>query len=186
LAAPLIPAPNGTNNESSKGTPPSQRPPSQTIVWKAQPLPRTPEDAILEHLDAPIRVAWNAVPLSEALQELLAPLAVDVSTGEAQRILADGPAVELAHEGSRRQILQRLLGTRQLAPIVHPNRIEIVELEYAKSHPTIRRVCLSSITRDSREASAVARMLQRMVEPQAWSAMGGPCEMSLYGPILIV
>lgn len=181
FAAPIIPAPNGTNNGSSKGTPSSQ-----PIVWKVQPLPRTPEDAILEHLDAPIRVAWNAVPLAEAIRELLAPFAVDVSTSEAQRILADGPAVKLEHEGSRRQILQRLLGPRQLAPILHPGRIEITDLDYAKSHPTIRRVCLSSITRDSREASALARMLQRMVEPQAWTAMGGPCEMSLFGPVLIV
>lgn len=158
----------------------------EPIVWKVQPLPRTPEDAILEQLDAPVSVDWNAMPLETALKELLDPIAIAFPTQEAQNAIASAAPVELRQRGTRRQILDRLLAPLAMAPMVLPDRIDIAERDYANAHPSIRRYCLSSIARNSREASALAQMLHRFVEPDAWKSAGGPCDLSLYGPVLIV
>jgi len=157
---------------------------AQSIEWKVVPLPPAPEDPILNHLEETIDVDWNGVPLERALVELLEPRPIDYRGYVTDRAKASDfeATVQLRYRGSRRQILQRMLHPRQLGYIVHPTRIEIADLEYVRAHPTIRRYCLSHVSKTSLEAAEVVAVLQRMLD---WD-FRETIQTTLNGPILLV
>lgn len=157
---------------------------TQSIEWKVVPLPPAPEDPILSGLEETIEVDWDGTPLERALAELLDPISLDYrgSVTPSTRASDREAPVQLRTRGSRRQILQRLLVPRQLAYIVHPSRIEVADIEYVQAHPTLRRYCLSHVSKTSLEAEAVVAVLQRMLNPGDQEAI----QTTLNGPILLV
>jgi serine/threonine protein kinase len=168
-----------------KGDTPSAGIPQPSIVeWKVVPLPPTPEDKILSALEETIEVDWNGLPLEQALAELLGPITLDyrgyVSKGsEASEFES---TVQLRHRATRKRILQRVLGSRELGYIVRPSEIEVADLEYVRDNPTVRRYCLSHVSDTSLEAAEVVQLLNRMMGASDSESIS----MILNGPILLV
>ena len=154
------------------------------VEWKVLPMPPTPEDKVLNVLEETVDVDWNGIPITEALARLLEPISLDYRgfvTDPSKESEID-TSVQLRCLASRKQILQRVLGPRQLGYIVHPKRVEIVDLEYARKHPSVRRYCLSHVSNTSLEAAEVVRGIQRMLDASEQESI----PMTLNGPILLV
>lgn len=124
------------------------------------------------------------MPITEALTQVLEPLSLDYRgfvTDPSMETEID-TSVQLRCRASRKEILQRVLDPRQLGYIVHSNRVEIVDLEYARAHPSVRRYCLSHVSNTSLEAAEVVRGIQRMLDAREQESV----QMSASGPILLV
>jgi len=148
------------------------------------PLPTTPEDKILNALDETIEVDWNGLPLEQALAELLEPIPLDYRgyATDPSRASKFESTVQLRHRTTRKQILQRVLGPRDLGYIVRPSGIEIADLEYVRANPTVRRYSLAHVSRTNLEAAEVVQLLERMLG----TGDPGSIPMTINGPILLV
>ncbi|MBM3965876.1 MAG: serine/threonine protein kinase [Planctomycetes bacterium] len=165
-------------------SPPASIPQPSIVEWKVVPLPPTPEDKILSVLEETIEVDWKGLPLEQALAELLGPITLDyrgyVTKGsEASEFES---TVQLRHRATRKQILQRVLGARELGYIVRPSEIEVADLEYVRDNPPLRRYCLSHVSDTSLEAAEVVQLLNRMLGTSASDSVS----MILNGPNLLV
>jgi len=152
--------------------------------WKVDPLPTTPEDKILNALDETIEVDWNSLPLEQALAELLEPIPLDYRgyATDPSRASEFESTVQLRHRTTRKQILQRVLGPRDLGYIVRPSGIEIADLEYVRANPTVHRYSLAHVCKTNLEAAEIVQVLQRMLKPNDPDSIS----MTLKGPILLV
>lgn len=103
--------------------PPASIPQPSIVEWKVVPLPPTPEDKILNDLHETIEVDWNGLPLEQALVELFEPINLDYRgyVTEGSEASEFESTVQLRHRATRKQILQRLLGPRDLGYIVRPS-----------------------------------------------------------------
>ncbi|MFO0014529.1 MAG: serine/threonine-protein kinase [Planctomycetota bacterium] len=167
-------------------TPPADttQPIPPIFEWKVDPLPTTPEDTILNALDETIEVDWNGLPLEQALAELLEPIPLDYRgyATDPSRASEFESTVQLRHRTTRKQILQRVLGPRDLGYIVRPSGIEIADLEYVRANPTVRRYSLAHVSRTNLEAAEVVRLLERMLGSRDSDAIA----MTRNGTILLV
>lgn len=167
-------------------TPPADttQPIPPIFEWKVDPLPTTPEDTILNALDETIEVDWNGLPLEQALAELLEPIPLDYRgyATDPSRASEFESTVQLRHRATRKQILQRVLGPRDLGYIVRPSGIEIGDLDYVRANPTVRRYSLAHVCKTNLEAAEIVQVLQRMLKPNDPDSIS----MTLNGPILLV
>jgi serine/threonine protein kinase len=164
--------------------PPASIPQPSIVEWKVVPLPPTLEDKILSALDETIEVDWNGLPLEQAIAELLEPINLDYRgyVTEGSEASEFESTVQLRHRATRKQILQRLLGARDMGYIVHPSGIEVADLEYVRDNPTVRRYCLSHVSDTNLEAVEVVQVLKRMLG----TGESDSISMTLNGPILLV
>lgn len=165
-------------------SPPASIPQPSIVEWKVVPLPPTPEDKILNALDETIEVDWNELPLEQAIAELLAPITLDYRgyVTEGSEASEFESTVQMRHRATRKQILQRVLGSRDLGYIVRPSVIEVGDLEYVRANPTVRRYCLSHVSDTNFEAAEVVQVLKRMLGTGESESIS----MTLNGPILLV
>jgi serine/threonine protein kinase len=154
------------------------------VEWKVVPLPPTPEDKILNNLEETIEVDWNGVTLEQALAELLEPITLDYRgyVTEGAEASEFESTVQLRRRATRKQVLQRLLGSRDLGYIVRVSGIEVGDLEYVRANPTVRRYSLAHVSNTSLEAAEVVQLLERMLGSRDPDSIS----MTLNGPILLV
>lgn len=113
----------------------------------------TLEDALVEIVDTNI-IQINAAKLEESGYE-------------------PEQSISLAMEGSRREMLRRLLEPRNLAYIVHESCIEITSAEDAEARPTIRCYDLSFVQPDCGHVEELLECIQDSIYPDSWKDRGG-------------
>lgn len=178
---------SNTSGSSVLANPSSQAPIQEIVEWKGPPLPRVPQDDIRAKLEEKYSVDWQGQSLSTVLQELLGSADIQFDIRPHGDATDDNKTtVTLKMTASRRAILRRILRSLNRTYIVQEGSLELVDVDYAQSHPTLHRYDLSYLTSNSNEAIALANTLTQVIAPDQWSLYGGKCSLGLFGPILHV
>lgn len=161
----------------------------EPIVWRGEPLPRTPQDDIRAKLDQRTTVAWDSVQFETAVKELLSSINVEYDIRRPANEgteAAEEKLISLHMTGSRREILKRLLRSRQLTYLVHESNLEFAQPEYTDQHPTLHRYDLSHLCTNSQAALEIKNIIEQVIAPNQWTFNGGNCSLGLIGPVLNV